>query len=242
MTDRKSPAPGGAQYPLELPHDPALGRDDFLIAPSNEAAVALIDSWPDWPSPVVLLAGPVGAGKSHLAAIWREQAEGLLISARELAHHDGADLIASGALVIEDADNGQLDQTALFHVLNAARDAHASVLITARSWPEAWPVELPDLASRLRAATPVELGEPDDDLLRRVLFKLMADRQMVVDATVVDYLAVRMERSLEAARRLVSQIDREALATKHRITRPMAARVLQRMLESDTSLVPGAND
>jgi chromosomal replication initiation ATPase DnaA len=92
-------------------------------------------------------------------------------------------------------------------------------------------VTLADLASRLRAARPVELGEPDDDLLRRVLVKLFADRQLAVDSAVVDYIVVRMERSLQAANALVDDLDREALAAGGAITRRLAAGALARVFD-----------
>ena len=135
-------------------------------------------------------------------------------------------LVAAPAAVIEDAHLG-IDNTALFHLLNAARQAGKTVLITSRTWPASWKISLPDLQSRLRAATPVEILEPDDDLLRRVLVKLFADRQIAVDQGVVDYLVVRMERSLEVAMRAVEAIDQEALAGRVKITKPLAGRVLE---------------
>ncbi|MDJ0929636.1 DnaA/Hda family protein [Breoghania sp.] len=213
------------QLPLELPYEAALGRDDFLVGDCNRAAFDLITSWPDWPSDFVLLAGPVGAGKTHLVSIWRQSSGAQIIPASSLGSQDMLAVVRDGPVAVEDAHGG-LDEEALFHLLNAARDASRQVLITSRTWPAAWNLTLPDLASRLRLATPVEVAEPDDDLLRRLLVKLFADRQLSVDLPVIEYLVVRMERSLEAANRIVATLDREALAARRRITRPMAATVL----------------
>lgn len=217
---------GARQLPLVLPHQAALGRDDFLVGGSNREALALIDGWPDWPSPVVVLAGPIGSGKTHLVEIWREISGAAVIDAGDLGHVDIAELAAQGAVAVEDAHKG-FDETALFHLLNAARQSGASVLITSRTWPQAWQLSLPDLGSRLRAATPVEIQEPDDDLLRRVLVKLFSDRQIMVEPAVVDYLLARMERSLFAAGRTVDLLDRKSLAEGRRITRPLAASCLE---------------
>ncbi|SNZ08032.1 HdaA/DnaA family protein [Cohaesibacter gelatinilyticus] len=219
----------GQQMPLDLPHDEALGRDDFLSGPANANALALIDQWPNWPSYWVLLAGPVGAGKSHLARIWQEASNARIITLDELNNSDPTTLISGGAVVVEDADGAERDDTALFHLLNAAKEAGAYVLITARTWPESWGVALPDLASRLRLTTPVELNEPDETLLRVVLVKLFADRQLMVDPPVIDYIVLRMERSLAAALTLVEALDREAMAQSRSITRPFAADILRRM-------------
>jgi chromosomal replication initiation ATPase DnaA len=220
------------QLPLDLPHDAALGREDYLVGKSNQAAFELLERWPEWPSPVIILAGPVGSGKTHLVEAFRDETGADVIQARDLTEAGVSALVSAPACVVEDAHRG-VNNTALFHLLNAARQAGKTVLITSRTWPASWKISLPDLLSRLRAATPVEVLEPDDDLLRRVLVKLFADRQIAVDIGVVDYLVVRMERSLEVALRAVDAIDREALAGRVKITKPLAGRVLETVTGSD---------
>lgn len=214
------------QLPLVLPHEAALGRDDYLVGKSNRAAFELLGAWPDWPAPVVILAGPVGSGKTHLVEAFHAETGAAVVKASELVSEAVADLVTGEAVVVEDAHRG-IDETALFHLLNAARQAGVPVLITSRTWPAAWGITLPDLMSRLRAAAPIEIEEPDDDLLRRVLVKLFADRQIAIDLGVVDYLVVRMERSLGVAMKVVDAIDRESLAGRAKITKPLAGRVLE---------------
>ncbi|MQT11140.1 HdaA/DnaA family protein [Segnochrobactrum spirostomi] len=217
------------QLPLALPAAPALGRDDFLVGPTNAAAAELIDRWPGWPSRLVVLVGPAGSGKSHLVAVWRQHAGAEIVAAADLG---GIDPIAAaaGPLAVEDVDSGPIAEVALFHLLNAAATG-PGLLLTARTPPEEWSVRLPDLGSRLRAATRVTMQEADDDLLRRVVVKLFADRQFAVDPGVIDYLLARMERSLAAANRLVAEIDREALAQRRPVTRGLVAEVLARPIE-----------
>ena len=165
------------QIPLDLGSTAALSRDDLVVGPANAAAVAFIDGWSGPPPLVAVLAGPAGSGKTHLAAIWRTAC-----GAREVDRSDiDADAIAmagEGPIVIDDADGPALDETGMFHLLNAARAAGNPVLLTARRFPAAWGVRLPDLASRLGAATSVEIHEPDDMLLAGVITKLFADRQV----------------------------------------------------------------
>ena len=224
MTPRKT----AEQLPLAFGHDPATGRDDLLVAKPVDAAVAMIDAWPYWPAPVVVIAGPVGSGKSHLAAIWREKAAASLISARP---GEGAEAAAErGPVLIEDADRAGFDDRTLFHVINNVRQHGHTLLITSRLWPMSWPVELADLRSRLKAATVVEIGEPDDELLSQVIVKLFADRQLFVDDKLVAYIVARMERSLEAAQTLVDRLDRLALSRGSRITRALAQEVLGEMV------------
>ena len=221
----------GDQMSLHLPHNAAMGREDFLPGPSNAAAFDMIEHWPDWPSSWLLLAGPVGAGKSHLARIWQERSHARILTLEGLNQSDPTELVSTGAVVIEDADGPQRDDTALFHLLNSAREAGAYVLITSRTWPDAWGVGLPDLMSRLRLTTPVEIFEPDEELLRSVLVKLFADRQLAPDPAVIEFITLRMERSIAAAIQIVDAIDREALARRRTITRPFASTILKELDE-----------
>jgi chromosomal replication initiation ATPase DnaA len=221
----------GRQLVLALPHRTALGRDDFLVSPANAAAVAMIDQWPDWPSHALLLVGPPGSGKSHLVEVWRQASGAARIAADDLDEAAVPELLSSGNLAIEDAPGPALNERALFHLLNLARQQGARVLITAQRPPGLWGVTLPDLQSRLRAAPVAELGAADDPLLRGVLVKLFADRQLAVEESVISYLVVRMPRSLDAARHLVAEIDRRALEDKAQISRVLVARVLSALAE-----------
>ena len=214
------------QLALALPHAESFAREDFLTGAPNEAALAMIERWPDWPDRALALVGPEGAGKSHLAAIWAETAGARRVSARALGETNLIGALATGALVIEDAP-ARLDERALFHLLNLIREEEACLLITARAAPARWGVALPDLASRLRAVPTVALSAPDDALLRAVLVKLFADRQLGVDSSLVSYLTTRIERSFAAARAAVETLDREALRMQRPVTRALAAELLR---------------
>jgi len=225
MNDAKRKA--GEQLPLVFSHDAATGRDDLLISDRLSAAVTIVDAWPQWPSPVVILAGPVGSGKSHLAAIWKEHSGAQSI--HPLAGSDAAVAAAAGPVLFEDVDREGFDDTELFHVINSVRENGHSLMMTSRLWPMSWPVELADLRSRLKAATVVEIGEPDEELLSQVIVKLFSDRQLNIDDKLVFYIVNRMERSLNAAQTIVERLDRLAWSRGTKITRAMAAEVLNEL-------------
>ena len=218
---------GPRQLALRLDHTESFARDDFLGGPSNAAALKLIDDWPDWPSRIVVLVGPEGSGKSHLATIWAEQAGARRISARALANANVPASLATGALVVEDAAEAAFEETAMFHLLNLAREEAVYVLLTARLPPAGWTVRTPDLASRLKALPVVALAPPDDALLRAILVKLFADRQLHVEEGLIGYLVTRIERSFAAARAVVTKLDTEALRQKRPLTRALAADLLR---------------
>ncbi len=235
----RTQAPSSRQLTLDLAASPCFDREDFFVSGSNENAYALVELWPDWPDSTLLILGPSGAGKSHLGAIWATKAQAGILSAADLAKADKEDL-ARGPLLIEDADAIGAAETDLFHLVNLMRERGASLVFTARTRPDAWGLRTADLLSRLRLAPCVEIGMPDEALMRAVLVKLFIDRQLIVDASVVEYAALRLDRSLDAARAFIAALDREALSRQSRITRAMAADVLRCLsAQSDELALPG---
>jgi len=215
------------QLAFALPHAESLTRDNFLEGPANAAGLALVESWPEWPNRTMLLVGPEGSGKSHLAAIWAEQAGARSTSAHALTASSVPGALATGALVIEDLNSSDFDERALFHLVNLAREDEAFVLITARAPPLTFEIELRDLRSRLRAVPTVSLLAPDDQLFRALVVKFCSDRQLAVDESVVSYLATRIERSYAGARQAVELLDTEALRLGRPVTRSLAAELLR---------------
>jgi chromosomal replication initiation ATPase DnaA len=215
------------QLAFALPHAESFTREDFLEGPANAAGLALIDSWPDWPNRIMLLVGPEGSGKSHLASIWAVQAGARSTAAHTLTADAVPNALATGALVVEELRSSDVDERALFHLLNLAREEGAFVLMTARTPPSAFQIELRDLRSRLRALPMVSLLPPDDHLCRALVVKFCADRQLAVDEAVVGYLSTRVERSYAALRKAVELLDTEALRLGRPVTRALAAELLR---------------
>ncbi|MGH6890505.1 MAG: hypothetical protein ACREHF_15155 [Rhizomicrobium sp.] len=199
------------QIPLPLSSPERLARDDLIVCPGNEKAVAYIDSWPGWPVPVVALYGPGGCGKSHLASVWREAANAASVAAARLAAEGPHE---ARALVVEDVDRAQCcseRDAALFAVLGRACGA-APCLLTGRAHPASWPFLLPDLGSRFAAIPALPLWAPDEALLASLARKLFSDRQLYVPDPVIEEMLLRLERSPGAIRDFVAELDAAALA------------------------------
>jgi len=209
---------------LEIAPEPGFERENFIVSDSNGKAFAMIELWPDWPDPLLLLLGPPGAGKSHLGAIWASLASAKRLAAGALGMAD-VETLAGAPLLLEDGEAIGDAEAKLFHLINLMRERHQALLITAKAPPEAWGVKTADLLSRLRLSPAVEIGLPDDTLIRTVLIKLLVDRQLMIDTHVVDYIALRLDRSLDAARSFVAALDRESLARHRRISKAIAADV-----------------
>jgi len=218
------------QLPLAFGYRPTLGREDFLVAPCNQQAVALLDRWPEWTASGLMIYGPAGCGKTHLAHVWQTRSQAVVLSPSAVRDGDPPELLRSRtAVVIEDTDRivgTATSERTLLHIYNMLSERQGSLLLTAMIPIAEWSVDLPDLRSRLATLPAVGVGVPDDALIGAVLVKMFSDRQLQVNQDVIAYLLARMERSFAAARRIVAVLDTEALAAKRRITVPFVARML----------------
>ncbi len=225
-------AGGGAaprQMAFDLPAVPAHDRANFFVTPANAAALAAIEGWAGWPAGRLLLTGPAGSGKTHLAHVWALSAGAPIVPAAALRAGDVPQLAAGGRVAVEDADAaaGQpAAEAALFHLHNHLAEVGGGLLLTARRPAAEWPLALPDLASRMQALPVARLERPDDALLAAVLVKLFADRGVAVKPSLIGWLLRRMERSLAAAGALVAALDARALAEGRPVSRALAAEVL----------------
>ena len=214
------------QLAFDLPVREARGRADFFVSPANATALAAIEGWESWPSGKLVLTGPKGAGKTHLAHVWAGLSDARIVSAAELAEAEVPALAARGAVCVEDAHAPARDEAALFHLHNLLAERGGALLLTAETPPRDWGLALPDLSSRLTAAPVASLAPPDDALLRAVLLKQFADRQVIVSPALVDWLVPRIERSFAAAKSAVERLDAAALSEGRPLTHRLAARVL----------------
>lgn len=227
-----------AQLALDLPLRPAMGREDFLVTPCNELAVAWVDRWPDWPAPALALYGPAGCGKSHLAEVWRERSAARRVDADALLASPAEELLMAGKLLIlEDLESplaaSPALQEALFHLYNAIKEQDGQMLLTGRQAPARWTCGLADLRSRLGSLPAVAMEPPDEGLMEALLLKLFVDRQLRVTPEVLRYIVARIERSFEAVSHFVARIDKASLARRRSVTIPLLHELLSEEGSSD---------
>lgn len=212
------------QLTFSWPAGIALTTGDFFVSEANAAAYVLVTHPDSWPERKLVLTGPSGSGKSHLARVFATQSGAQIIPAADLPTDP---IHPDSPVVIEDIEGlSQAAETTLFHLHNHLAQARLPLLITARTVPAQWPITLPDLASRMQATTPTTIGDPDDDLLTAVIMKLFADRQIMPAPKLPSYLAARIERSFTAAATIVAAIDEAALKQKRAVNERLAGEIL----------------
>lgn len=215
----------GDQLALPFPHAPAHAPADFLRAPCNEAALAWLARPTDWPDGRLIVWGEAGSGKTHLLHLWAADTGAALSSGAGLDW--AATLEGRGPIGIDDADAAP--DAALLHLINAAAEQHRSLVLASRHNASSWPVALPDLSSRLRAAAQVELRAPADDLLSPLFARLLADRQLAVPRPVQEWLLRRLPRSPAALSDAAGRLDRALLASGGRFSRSLVAAIVEQV-------------
>lgn len=215
------------QLSFDLPAKTALGREDFFVSPANALAVAMISA-SSWPGNKLVLTGPAGSGKTHLAHVWAGETGGHIIKAMDL-RHDDVPTLAQGPVAVENvpeiADDPDKQKT-LFHLHNLVLAEGHALLMTGRLAPKFWELPLADLQSRVQGAHHVALDPPDDALLCAVLAKLFIDRQLNPKPDVISYLVKHIDRQFDTAAQVVERLDRAALSERRVISRTFAARLL----------------
>ncbi len=211
---------------IALPRRRAFERSDFYVSASNKIALTMVEAWQCWPNRQLLLTGPEGAGKTHLAHVWMQATGAERVSAAKLQDDDVAALVSIGAVVVEDVDatSAAGSETALFHLMNLARAEGAALLITAKARPSDIVLTIRDLASRLAGLTHVSIEAPDEALMQDIIVKHFRDRHLIVAKPVVAFLARRIERSAKAAAEIVEHLDRVSKTQAHGITIPFIRR------------------
>ena len=186
-----------------------LDRASLIVHRGNAAAVQMIESWPNWTAPALIISAPPFSGKSHLATIWASMAKANFVS--NDFRQDQITAISRNNSIIENA-NQISDCNAFLHLINHCAEIGTYLLLTAPQPPINWAITLPDLASRLQAMPLVAITEADDATLTRLILKLFAARQIPFSARQANWVVANMERTNAAIFNFVEQVDQLSLA------------------------------
>ena len=212
---------------LDLPIRSARGRHDFIVSKSNEEAIFWLDSWPEWPMHGLVVCGPHGSGKTHLGCLWKDQSNAIEVKGSEVSKI--LEIVREHerflTCFVDDADTANPEP--LLHLYNHIYSKGGYLLFTAKNPPAAWQRQLPDLISRLKSLPISQIGLPDDDLLKGILFKMFDDKQVSVNSNLINFIISRMNRSYGSAFEIVERLNEESLSKKRAITIPFVRDVFR---------------
>ncbi|MDF2964854.1 MAG: hda [Rickettsiaceae bacterium] len=216
------------QLLLDFPHNKQYFKEDFITTEANQIAYDYITNWPEnWGvNPykyAIIISGPAGCGKTHLAHIWQRESKAYFISPNEdlsvkLSHYE--------SFILEDIDNKIWDETYLFHIFNQLHEAKKYALFTTQLRPVEISFILADLKSRLNSLFSLNITCPSDELMKIMLLKHFSERELKVSLDVVNYLASRIPRTFSEVTNIVDLLDKTALLQKRNITIPLVKDVL----------------
>lgn len=207
------------QLVFDLPHRAAYGREKFWVAPCNQEAITWIDRYPNWPAHALLIYGPAGSGKTHLASLFCDT----LIQAKDLDANFRPTF--QKKMVVENLHE-LTDEEALLHLFNFVSEMGGDLLLTSREIPN---FTLPDLQSRLNMISKAEIMMPDESVIRAVAGKAFKDRHILVDDTVLDYLSMHLTRSFSLLQQVIERADKLSLEAGRKITIPFLKQVIQEL-------------
>ncbi|WP_411820468.1 hypothetical protein ABFZ85_03720 [Hyphococcus formosus] len=218
------------QLSLALPeNNPKMDRASFVRAASNEVAWRTGTAWLHSEEPALVICGPSGAGKNHLASALVEGCEFSQTTAEAMA--DGTGTYKTSLVIVDDMP--AVDPRAFLTAFETGISSGHRFLLIGEGHPSVWALGLKDLRTRLEAAPRAVLADPDETLLRAVMAKGFRDRQVAVSDTVIEYVAPRIPCTFAAAHGFVALADRTALEENRKITTPFVQKLLDNLSEGD---------
>ena len=196
------------QAPLDLRTRRTATFANIVEGEGNRAALTYLRGHAGWPSPVAIVFGPEGSGKTLLGQAWAGESHGTLL---------------------DDAD--RLPEPDVFDAINTALSGRGQLLLASRHPPADWNTRTPDLRHRLLNTPTFALDEPGEDILRPVTQQLFADHGRDVGEDLLDYMLLRCPRGVRELRRLVADIEDEAQSQLADVSKAWVARYLSRQPE-----------
>jgi len=208
------------QLTLGLPHSaPRYDRESFSLSDANTPAWRCMEAWRDSNEPALVICGPPGSGKTHLAHITTAMLGGEVANASTGPQNATAPCVA-----FDELPDG--DPKSLLSHIEELTNAGVRLVLAGRGHPAEWAEGLKDLRTRIEAMPRATLGEPDEALIRQVIAKAFRDRQILVDEKVINYAVPRLPRTFSAAQAFVAQADEAAFAKQRKVSMPLVQKII----------------
>ena len=201
-------------------------RDDHSVknlyrSTCNEVAINFIYGWPETSinNNIFCIYGPTGSGKTHISKVWMEKSNAVIFKCLSDLSFDCFNNFDRNLIFEDVAPNKNWPENLLFEFINEIKSSNLSLLITCSSDPLKLKWKTKDLVSRFTSFTNIEIKLPDDFLIKKLLIKQFADRQLSLDNEQIEYISKRIERSYSSVIQIVDRIDNLALQQKKSISK-----------------------
>ena len=219
-------------FPFSVPN--LMRREDFMVSECNAEAFAMVETWPNWLASGLVIYGPRGCGKSHLAHLFAARVQQALqtpirvsiLNAEQIKMRQVARIAADNQCLVVENLTAKIDAEALFHLFNLLNEPTRCILWTSETAPSRLHLPLKDLQSRLNMLPSVEISAPDDIMLQTLIVKLFADRQIIISPEILNYIMQNTERSFAYVRDLVEEIDALSLAYQSAVNHQIVNRAM----------------
>ena len=216
-----------SQLIFKFPFKTNYYEEDFYVSTNNFSAYKLIESWPQWSSRYVNIFGPSGCGKTHLANIFKKKINSFFIKASELNNSSLPLIKLKECLIIDDYKNN-IDEKLFYSVLNQSHQSNQYVIVNSLKPIKLLKIELNDLKSRFDNFIDIGIDLPTDDLIRVILTKNFSDKQVNIEAKLLEYVLKNIDRSYEDIYDLIDKVDALSLSTGKSININLIKKVLNK--------------
>ena len=211
-------------------------NNDFYVSTKNELAYKMIKKWPEWPTKVVYIYGSEKCGKSLVCKLWKDISRGIYINKKnfleKLIAQNDLTYIQNHNWIIDDVDyiisfEDNKYEEKILNLINIVKTGGKNnILMTSRKMPRFLDSGLKDLISRISSATVIEMRDPDEILLKKIIEKYLNERNIQINNESLDYLINRIERSYKSALKFAKQIDIMSLEKKTKINKSFLKSIL----------------
>ena len=211
-------------------------NNDFYVSNKNELAYKMIKKWPEWPNQVVYIYGSEKCGKSLVCKLWKDVSRGIYINKKnfmdKLIAQNDLTYIQDHNWIIDDVDyiisfEGNKYEEKILNLINIIKTSgKKNILMTSRKMPRLLDSGLQDLISRISSSTVIEMRDPDEILLKKIIEKYLNERNIQINNESLDYLINRIERSYKGALKVAKEIDIMSLEKKTKINKSFLKSIL----------------
>ena len=204
-------------------------NNDFYVSNKNELAYKMIKKWPEWPTPIVYIYGSEKCGKSLVCKLWKDLSSSIYINKRnfleKLIPQNDLLYIKNHNWIIDDVDyiisfEDNKYEEKILNLINIIKTSgKKNLLMASRKMPRFLDSSLKDLISRISSSTVIEMRDPDEVLLKKIIEKYLNERNITINKESLDYLINRIERSYKSALKVAKQIDTMSLEKKTKINK-----------------------